>query len=71
VKPALPFIAAIAILASSSAFAAGEKRSAQPKACTFDMCYASALKHGHQPSAAAGWCHQHLAIGDACKNVGK
>jgi hypothetical protein len=58
----------VTLTAASSVVAAGKDA---PKTCTFEMCVASAIKHGHAQPVAARWCTDHMQIGDACKNVGK
>lgn len=68
-KPALSILAAVAVLASSSAFAAGKPKAAAK--CTFEICYESSLKHGWNSVQASNFCNRELPKGTACRNVGK
>lgn len=62
------FVILAAIITTPAAFAAGKGKD---QTCTYEICVASGIKHGHSQPAASRWCTAHLPQGDACKNVGK
>lgn len=70
-------LAALAMLGSASAtFAAGEQgnsgqKSGSTRACTFEICLASGIKHGWSPAQASNFCNRELPKGTACRNVDK
>jgi len=62
--------ALVAIIITAAPAFAQRNGTKAGKACTYEICVASAISHGHSQPVASRWCTAHLAIGDACKNVG-
>lgn len=68
-KPTLSIIATIALLASSSAFAATKERRVDNGGCTMKICVDNGVAMGHPLANAKRWCAEKMPTlyGPMCK----